>query len=314
VADFSQEFFDSLQPASFAGIPFGVESFGAMAGHQVAEQTAVGVGTRVLRRALVLQKVPMRAYLAALVGPRREPRDVLRDFDALERAVNNPNPQTLIHPWKGALSNHLCVEFRAQIMTQHVRCVQFDATFAPAEFPRPVPQPTDVASTGADAREQMTAIASSYVDELVPFDELSLAATELGTVGATDAETATLTTAKLLEDANIQASGVPGAIQDLGQATRVVDAGEYTPVARTRLYSELMNIASARNSATLLKQLQVAKLLLSSLGGGALAQSVEVVGGSLQAVGVAQDVDPRILASRNREAVRRWFPSGTVQL
>lgn len=311
---FSSEFFESLQPASFAGVVFGVESFDGAGGHQVAEQTAVGVGARVLRRALTLQSHSFRGYLSALVGAAREPRDVLRDFAELERAANDPQPQTLVHPWKGALASHLCTSFSPTIMTAQVRSVRIDMTFAPATFPEPVPQPVDVPETGSDARLVMVSQSGAFAGEGIAFGEVELSAEALGTTGATDADTARATTAKLLEDANLQASGVPGVIQRIGQATRVVDAGQYTIVARTRLYADVLNVASARNSATLLNLLATFQLLLSDLGGGALASSVDVTTGSLQSLAVVNSLDPRVLASRNRDTVRGWFPRGTVQL
>lgn len=312
MADLSVEFFASLHRASFGGIPFSVESFEGTGGRRVAEQPSQ-VGVRVLSTGPAIKKHSFRAYLATLVGPSREPRDVLKDFAALKRAVNGDQPQTLIHPWEGALADHLCTEFVPRVLALEIG-VRFDATFAPATFPRPAPQPVDIAQTGDEARASMVALAPAFADETVPFDELSLAALQLETVGATDQETATATTAKLLSDGNIAVSGVPGAVQSIGQATRAVDAGEYTTDARRRLYADVLNIACSRNSATLLNQLQVFKLLLSDLGGGALAKSIEVTSGSLQSIAIAAGTDPRILAARNRETVRRWFPRGTVQL
>lgn len=316
MADSFQEWLSSLQPASFGGFVFGVAQHGDKAGHAVAEQAAIGVGYRVLRQALQLQPATFSAYLSSFSGEgaQRTPRNVFNDIARFKEVLNDPRPQTLIHPWQGALTNHLCTDATFEVGADEVRYVRMDLVFAPAEFPLTVPEPANIPQDGKTARATMTDQSEGYADELVPFDELSLVALQLDTTGDSDEDTATATSAKLLNDANIGATGVPGAIQRLGNATRVVDAGEYTVGDRSKLYAELLNLAASRNSPTLLNMLQTFKLLLSDLGSGALAQSATVTAGTLQSLAVATGADPRVLASRNRQSVKQWFPRGTIQL
>lgn len=316
-----QAFYDSLRVASFGGVPFGVETMAETAGFQVAPQTLQASdiqpgGMRVLPRALNLQEDTFRAHLSSLTGPpsARVNRDALRDRQVLVDALNNRQPQTLIHPWKGALLARVCTDARLSIATRNERFVSMTLTFAPAEFPAPIPTPAGIPQTGDDARASMVAQSATFAEEPIPFDELLLSAEQLGTVGSTDEATATATTAKLVGNGNIEVSGVPSAVQQLGQATRAVDAGQYTTASRDILYASLLNIACARNSPTTLRLLQTFKLLLSGLGSAALANTVVATSGSLQSLAVAHGSTPSILAMRNRQIVQTWLPRGVVNL
>lgn len=144
---------NALQPASFRGVPFGVQAAGDAVGRRTVTHEFVQSDDPYVED---LGSTPRVINLTAFVLG----RDYMAGRDALQNALDTPGPGTLVHPWYGSIT--VCLSAPAQIShsAQDGGMVVFTLTFTRVDTPTtpsPVQNPRSLVGQLADAAEFATA-------------------------------------------------------------------------------------------------------------------------------------------------------------
>lgn len=295
--------FDELEPASFAGLPFKVRgSADGRFGWQSATETVVDRGSR--RRAIAPE--PDSYSFEGFLQGATARRDALA-FKA--RALQGPG--LLVHPYFGSM-DVLCDRITIAFKGPEIEHASLQLEFSASELPAAVAAPAaglDAASATADIAAAM----SGFNEEPGPADELRRTAPALGLPLEPDEDLPERTGQALLSPAGAPRTGVPGAVQGVGAGLRELEAGQLDAAGRDAVADQLLREALRTDSLTLMA---IRELWLEAVlaVGPADSRQVDGAGHILPAIAVASGIELADLAAVNRDGARTWFVQGTVQL
>lgn len=272
----------------------------AASGVEVTIEQQIGRGSRARPVVNRPYTYPLRGYVTG--------RDALQRSEALRRALDKGR-NILVHPWQGAL-DVIPTEWRLAFDSQSLEWVELDLEFTSAVLPElAASEPPPDAGTTLSAMAQAGA---AFASEPVALAELEQLRPELSLEppSVTGEGFATQATGQLLNGSGV-ATGVPRALQEVGNGVRAAEAGELTSDEAARIEAALLVEADRSDSATLL---DIRELFSIFVAGSALARVQTANGPTIQALAEATGQSIEILAARNRQAVLQWFARGEVRV
>lgn len=299
--------YDELQQATFAGMPFQVRSTEVGSGFVSATEMQAGRGHRARPIAKGLRVYRFEAYFTG-------ERVLARTRELVARC--DAGPGLLVHPHFGAVdavAQQWSVSFEGggviDFATLSIELVETEIAGL-LEVTEPE-TPTDLPTVTETFVDQ----AATFIDEDLSAQELRQAAPALEvTVAPEEDGYYQAATAALLSQATPGLPGTPSTIAALGVALRRADAGQLAPSEPDAVAALLLRTAARTDSLVLMNMRAEWLAYVRAAGSAAIGQSTAGGGRLLPAVALAAGVDVDVVAGRNRGAVVSWFARGEVRL
>lgn len=306
------DWYEQLQPASFAGLRFKVESTEVAGSTVSATETRAGRSVSAVRIAAGPRVYRFDAYFTG----ERVLRRVVDEFTTRLES----GPGRLVHPYFGVdfvVAEQWSVAFKARAIEFAELNLEFKSAAEP-EGPLAVAEPetpTDLPTVQASIVDQSLELELEASDGGRAPEEVRLSAPALpirekpddpGFYGAATGSLLAQNTAGVLP--------VPAAIGALGAALRRADAGQLGPGESDAVAGLLLRHAARTNSPTLLAIRALWLGYVRAAGPSALGRVVTGRGRTIPAIALAAGVAPDVVAARNSDAVRAWFARGDVRL
>lgn len=290
--------------ASYAGIAFGCRRAQLSGGTVTSQETRVGVGQRSIGIAPRLRQFPIEGFLTGQNARLLEQK--------LLAALDSSEPRTLIHPWVGRVLA-LPVQYNFAWEAEQVEFVTFTATFDNASFPATPPEP-DAPRSADEALDRLGVLGGDFAQEPIAVAQWQQVAPELFLEPDPVDETFTAqATRRALDSKAAPAGDVPRAVQKTGEVIRRAETGQLDRASWRALDRHLILIAARTNSPTLWGFRHEVAAFVGPFGAGALARVGTGAGQSLQAVAVAEGIEPGELARRNRQLAANLFARGELR-